>query len=35
MHNELTRKDIELMKKELDERRIVLRPELLEAVKEA
>lgn len=35
MHNELTRKDIELMKKELDERRIVLRPKLLEAVKEA
>ncbi len=35
MHNELTRKDIEMMKKELDERRIVLRPKLLEAVKEA
>ncbi len=35
MHNELTRKDIELMKKELDERRIVLRPKLLEAVKVA
>ena len=35
MHNELTRKDIALMKKELDERRIVLRPKLLEAVKVA
>ena len=35
MHNELTRKDIELMKQELDERRIRLRPKLLEAVKEA
>ena len=33
MHNELTRKDIELMKQELDERRIRLRPKLLEAVK--
>lgn len=35
MHNELTQKDIELMKQELDERRICLRPKLLEAVKEA
>lgn len=35
MHNELTEKDIELMKQELDERRIRLRPQLLEAVKEA
>ncbi len=33
MHNDLTRKDIELMKKELDHRRIVLRPQLLEQVK--
>ena len=33
MHNDLTRKDLELMKKELDERRIVLRPQLLEQVK--
>lgn len=35
MHNELTKKDLELMKKELDERRLVLRPRLIEAVKEA
>lgn len=35
MHNELTRKDIELMRRELDHRRIELRPQLLEAVKEA
>lgn len=33
MHNDLTKKDIELMQKELDERRIVLRPQLLEQVK--
>ena len=33
MHNELTQKDLELMRKELDHRRIVLRPQLLEAVK--
>lgn len=26
MHNELTQKDLELMRKELDHRRIVLRP---------
>lgn len=35
MHNELTQKDLELMKQELDERRLVLRPKLIEAVKEA
>ena len=35
MHNELTQKDLDLMRKELDYRRIVLRPQLLEAVKEA
>ena len=35
MHNALPQKDIELMQKELDERRIVLRPKLLEAVKVA
>lgn len=35
MHNELTQKDLQLMRKELDERRLVLRPQLIEAVKEA
>ena len=35
MHNELTRKDIQMMKEELNYRRITLRPQLLEAVKEA
>lgn len=35
MRNELTPKDIELMKQELDHRRLVLRPQLIEAVKEA
>ena len=35
MHDELTKKDLELMRQELDERRIRLRPQLLEAVKEA
>lgn len=35
MHNELTQKDIQLMREELDHRRTVLRPQLLEAVKEA
>ncbi len=35
MHDELTRKDIEMMRKELDERRTVLRPKLLEEVKVA
>ena len=33
MHNDLTKKDIELMKQELDHRRTVLRPQLLEQVK--
>ena len=35
MRNELTRKDIELMQQELDHRRLVLRPQLIEAVKTA
>ena len=35
MHDELTAKDLQMMKEELDHRRIVLRPQLLEAVKEA
>ena len=35
MHNELTQKDIRLMREELNYRRIQLRPKLLEAVKEA
>ena len=35
MHNELTPKDLQLMREELDYRRITLRPQLLEAVKEA
>ena len=35
MHNELTRKDIELMRKELEYRRQMLRPRLIQAVKEA
>ncbi len=35
MHNELTKKDIELMKQELDYRKSVLRPQLIEAVKTA
>lgn len=35
MRDELTAKDIELMRQELDHRRIELRPRLLEAVKEA
>ena len=35
MRNELTKKDIEMMQRELDQRRIELRPKLLEAVKEA
>ena len=33
MHDKLTRKDLELMRQELDHRRIVLRPKLLEEVK--
>ncbi len=35
MHNELTKKDIQLMEEELNHRRIVLRPQLLEEVKVA
>ena len=35
MHNELTRKDIELMRQELEYRRTVLRPKLIEDVQTA
>ncbi len=35
MRNELTAKDIQMMKEELEHRRSVLRPQLIEAVKEA
>ena len=35
MYNDLTAKDLELMRQELDYRRITLRPQLLEAVKVA
>ena len=35
MHNELTEQDLRMMREELDHRRIVLRPQLLEAGKEA
>ncbi len=35
MAHELTKKDIQLMQEELDYRRITLRPQLLESVKEA
>ncbi len=35
MHNELTEQDIRMMKEELHHRRVELRPQLLEAVKEA
>jgi transcription elongation factor GreA len=35
MHNELTKQDLEMMRRELDHRRVELRPQLLEAVKEA
>lgn len=35
MHNELTQKDLDMMKAELDHRRLELRPQLVEAVKEA
>ena len=35
MHNELTEKDIELMRQELDYRRTVLRPKLIEDVQTA
>lgn len=35
MFNQLTQKDIEAMEAEIEERKLVLRPKLLEAVKEA
>ncbi len=35
MHNELTQKDIEDMEAEIEHRKLVLRPELIEHVKEA
>ncbi len=35
MHNELTKKDLEMMRKELDHRRLELMPQQLEAVKVA
>lgn len=35
MHNELTQKDLELMRQELEHRRLVLMPQQLEAVKVA
>ena len=35
MHNELTKKDIEDMEAEIEHRKIVVRKELLEHVKEA
>ncbi len=35
MFNQLTQKDIEAMKAEIEERKVVIRPKLLEAVKEA
>lgn len=35
MHNELTRQDIEMMRKELEHRRLELRPKLIEEVKTA
>ncbi len=35
MFNQLTPKDIEAMKAEIEERKVVIRPKLLEAVKEA
>lgn len=35
MHNELTKMDLELMRQELEHRRSVLRPQLIQAVKEA
>ena len=34
MHNELTEQDLRMMREELDHRRIVLRPQLLEAAKQ-
>ena len=33
MHNELTEQDLEMMRKELDHRRLELMPELIEEVK--
>lgn len=35
MFNQLTRKDIEAMEAEIEERKLLTRPKLLEAVKEA
>ena len=35
MHNELTEQDLRMMREELDHRRVILRPQLLEAGKEA
>lgn len=35
MFNQLTRKDIEAMEAEIEERKVIIRPKLLEAVKEA
>lgn len=35
MYNQLTQKDIEAMEAEIEERKLVVRPKLLEAVKEA
>ena len=35
MYNQLTKKDIEAMETEIEERKLVIRPQLLEAVKEA
>ena len=35
MYNQLTKKDIDAMEAEIEERKLVIRPQLLEAVKEA
>lgn len=35
MYNQLTQKDIEAMEAEIEERKLVIRPKLLESVKEA
>ena len=35
MYNQLTQKDIEAMEAEIEERKLVVRPKLLESVKEA
>jgi len=35
MHNQLTKKDIEAMEAEIEERKLVIRPKLIESVKEA